>query len=269
MPITRNSSHRDETKRTILRALNGNDSPLKEQLMQGSCTNNSAKTPDTANEDTNCFDVPKDLDVSDLKCVELFLEDIEKGVKARQESIRVKASQAVEDQRVAFFLGTMKLEKHIKKMTIRDFNTRFMDGGNILTTIKSLMTDNSDVAGKKRVRPIEKNIDLKTPARYIQTGVLPTVARAVKKGEILYSENGSPIDQSSAGAIIATVVKKRKGGGEASFEMDVGDGNHVNLSDPDAIDNLGSDMKSSARNQLKVLQDQMASLMTRLDEHNC
>lgn len=83
------------------------------------------------------------------------------------------------------------------------------------------------------------------------------------------SENGSPIDQSSAGAIIATVVKKRKGGGEATFEMDVGDGNHVNLSDPDAIDNLGSDMKSSARNQLKVLQDQMASLMTRLDEHNC
>jgi hypothetical protein len=64
--------------------------------------------------------------------------------------------------------------------------------------------------------------------------------------------------------MVATVTKKRRGNEGASFEINVGDGRVINLNDPTGVHGLDSDMKATAASQLKVLQDQMASLMAQL-----
>ncbi len=90
------------------------------------------------------------------------------------------------------------------------------------------------------------------------------------------SANGSPVEHSEEGSLVATVAKKRRdrtnGGGEddevagAAFDINVGDGRYISLSDPNTIDHLDDNMKNAAMNQLKILQDQMASLMAQLDK---
>ena len=66
-----------------------------------------------------------------------------------------------------------------------------------------------------------------------------------------------------AGTMVATVTKKRRDD-SATFEINVGDGRTINLNDPTGVNNLDSGMKATAASQLKVLQDQMASLMAQL-----
>ena len=82
------------------------------------------------------------------------------------------------------------------------------------------------------------------------------------------SKNGSPVDPIDEGALVATVTKKRRGnaieGAAANFDINVGDGRYISLNDPAGVQNLDDDMKTSALSQLKVLQDQMASLMKQL-----
>lgn len=78
------------------------------------------------------------------------------------------------------------------------------------------------------------------------------------------SQNGSPLEAFEKGSVIATVTKRRRGNETANFEINVGDGKFISLSDPSGVQELDSDMKATAATQLKVLQDQMASLMAQL-----
>ena len=89
------------------------------------------------------------------------------------------------------------------------------------------------------------------------------------------SANGSPVEHSEEGSLVATVAKKRRdrtnGGADdeatgAAFDINVGDGRYISLSDPNTIEHLDDNMKNAAMNQLKILQDQMASLMAQLDK---
>ena len=74
---------------------------------------------------------------------------------------------------------------------------------------------------------------------------------------------------------MATVSKKprdKSGGANddndisaAAFDINVGDGRYISLSDPATVGHLDDNMKNAAMNQLKILQDQMASLMAQLD----
>jgi hypothetical protein len=61
-------------------------------------------------------------------------------------------------------------------------------------------------------------------------------------------------------------MKKRKGNdaGGANIEINVGDGKFISLNNPSGVTELDSSMKASAASQLKVLQDQMQSLMAQL-----
>lgn len=52
----------------------------------------------------------------------------------------------------------------------------------------------------------------------------------------------------------------------AAFDINVGDGRYISLSDPATVGHLDDNMKNAAMNQLKILQDQMASLMAQLDK---
>ena len=80
------------------------------------------------------------------------------------------------------------------------------------------------------------------------------------------SANGSPLETHEVGSVVATVTKKRRGNNDnsANFEINVGDGRVISLNDPTGVQALDSNMKATAASQLKVLQDQMASLMAQL-----
>ena len=80
------------------------------------------------------------------------------------------------------------------------------------------------------------------------------------------SQNGSPVAATEAGTVIATVCKKRRGNESASVEINIGEGQYISLNDPDGVSGLDRQMKQTAASQLKVLQDQMASLMAQLQQ---
>jgi hypothetical protein len=78
------------------------------------------------------------------------------------------------------------------------------------------------------------------------------------------SKNGSPVDTHDEGTLVATVSKKQKRG--AVFDINVGQGRYISLTEPGTIECLDGEMKHAAISQIKILQDQMASLMDKL--HN-
>jgi hypothetical protein len=82
---------------------------------------------------------------------------------------------------------------------------------------------------------------------------------------IFSSKNGSPVDTVEEGTLVATVSKKRRGKESAVFDINVGEGRYINLQDPTCVKYLEGDMKDAAISQLKILQDQMASLMAQLN----
>jgi hypothetical protein len=82
------------------------------------------------------------------------------------------------------------------------------------------------------------------------------------------SENGSPIDAGEEGTLIATVVKKPRGNGTetaASFGLNIG-GKTISLNDHNDLEGLNTENRNSARDQIKVLQDQMKSIMLKLEQ---
>jgi hypothetical protein len=81
------------------------------------------------------------------------------------------------------------------------------------------------------------------------------------------SENGSPVDAVDESALVATITKKRHRNSSsdsdtaANFEINVGGGKYVSLTDPVGIGNLDSEGRLQAFNHLQVLQDQVAKIM--------
>ncbi len=85
--------------------------------------------------------------------------------------------------------------------------------------------------------------------------------------------------QAEEGDLIATVSKKRRGNANAShdeddsgmqiggavFDISVGDGRMISLSDPSTMEHLTNEMKSTAKNQLNVLQNQLSQLLSKLN----
>ena len=78
------------------------------------------------------------------------------------------------------------------------------------------------------------------------------------------SQNGSPVAATEPGTVIATVCKKRRGNESANIEINIGDGQYISLDDPSSVSGLDARTKQTAKSNLKILQDQMASLMAQL-----
>lgn len=306
MPSTRaaRSCRRVATKRTILSALDENNVSVDPNIPSNTSKDTFLKD-DTMNSllvpPQRPFCIPKDLDCTASESINILLEDISREVKSRQESVAIKCCEALKRQHEAFFLKGMKIEKSIKKMKIKDFNQKFMkrnsnsngnniDGENskstacIIAMLKSFMSEsdsskNSSISAlsKKRFRddlPDLNRMELETPIRQLKTAgnlrTPATILRTAKRGEVLMSANGSPIEQCEEGDLVATVSKRRRpngiGGipGEAMFDINVG-GEVISLSDPNSMSNLSNQMKSTVTAQLNVLQDQISRLMTQIE----
>jgi len=298
MPLTRRARRaatRSNTKHTILSALDENK-PLDTDADYNDDAYNNNASP-----------ALPDLDIFKPESIQVLLQDIQRQVKAKQESLSIKGVEINKHQQEVFFVNSMKLEKSVKKMTIGEFNQKFMNGENIILVMKQIMDSatartnaNTNTTGtKKRVRQQNHHhqqpqpqyyLPLETPVRQIKLGIPTrtpgTILRTVRKNEATYSANGSPVNQAEEGDLIATVSKKRRGNGMtgthsgdgddndndqeggiggAMFDISVGDGRTISLSDPSTMEHLTNEMKSTAKNQLNVLQDQLSKLLSRLN----
>lgn len=88
------------------------------------------------------------------------------------------------------------------------------------------------------------------------------------------SVNGSPIDQYDPGEVVVTAKKLRVGGGRGggnnksnnttfpiSIGIGTGNGETIDLSDPNQRKNLDGEQKAAAMQQLMAIQEQMTNLM--------
>lgn len=78
------------------------------------------------------------------------------------------------------------------------------------------------------------------------------------------------MDPHDEGTLVATVSKKQRRHGvpgktSAVFDINVGEGRYINLTEPGTVECLDGNMKDAAISQLKILQNQMASLMAQLN----
>jgi hypothetical protein len=277
MPTTRTSERRLANKRTILSALDENSS-LDPTFQKDFHAN--GRPPHSS--PSSCFPVP-DLDYTQLKNIQLLLADLEHEIDSRKESLDIQKVNMLKRQQEVYFVNMVKIAKSIKKMTIREFNSTH--NTNIVEIMKNSMIGDTISAAamgaKKRVRSNGKShnahnssrLPMETPVRQIASssgGIRTpgTILRTVRKGETVYSINGSPVDMAEEGDLVATVCKKRRGNGSdgpgAIFDINVGDGRYINLSDTNAIRDLPDEMKTEAKNQLNVLQDQLSKLMAHL-----
>jgi len=266
-----NSNRRAANKRTILGAIDEDRTSFQNHFQISSIRNGIPRISKSGIKLGIDFDVPIDLDGSKYDAVALLLEDLEKGVKQHQESISIKACQAMTEQQEAYFLSMTKLGKSMKNMTIRDFNNKYMDGNDVVNLVKSFFVEGDDISNDIDT-PLfdgyDTHTDMETPnrnVRSINSNSSPaTLSRASRRGETLYSINGSPINKSKEGDFVVTVLKKRRGYNDtAIIDMNVGEGIYINLSDLKTFDKLDNELKSTAMSQLKILQEQMASLMAK------
>jgi len=178
------------------------------------------------------------------------------------------------EQEECLSTGLIKLPKVIRNMSVKDFNRQH--SCNLLALLKSkdgvvLSGAASKLSlhapGRPPMLDANKKRCYETPApRMRRPAQVNTILRTVRRGEDLYSQNGSPVAATEAGTVIATVCKKRRGNESASVEINIGEGQYISLNDPDGVSGLDRQMKQTAASQLKVLQDQMASLMAQLQQ---
>jgi len=331
MPVTRRSARKAATranaKRTILSALDENRPASIEQLkVKHNSNSDAASISTTTTSSSNSLQAHAhalpDINVLSPSSIHALLDDIKREVNARQECLSIKRAEIAKNQEEVYFLNTMKIEKSVKKMTVREFNAKFMNKQKeldsnvdvdsneasqkmcIIDVLKSLMisnhtssssqnnngANNNNNGAKKRVRGAGYT-NLETPVRQLKIGKTHyrtpgTILRTVRKGEVMYSSNGSPLESNNAGTLVATVCKKRKdenanvnsdqngenegGTGEdadaaAEFDINIGDGRYITLGDPSTMEHLTVEMKNTAKNQLHVLQDQLSKLLSHLN----
>eukprot|EP00536_Pseudo-nitzschia_multiseries_P000519 jgi/Psemu1/178859/e_gw1.6.135.1 len=178
------------------------------------------------------------------------------------------------EQEEVLSTGLIKLPKAVRNMSVRDFNRQH--GCDLLALLKS---KDGVVVSKNNITSLNTNRTAtgpdankkrcyETPAPQMRRAGahMGSVLRTARRGEGIYSQNGSPLTATEPGTVIATVCKKRRGNESASVEINVGEGQYISLNDPRGISELDAQMKQTAASQLKVLQDQMASLMAQLQQ---
>ena len=135
------------------------------------------------------------MDGTDKVAIMSNLEDLEKQLKRRQELIFDEAERITEAQQLTVFNKAMKIEKNVKKMTIREFNQTY--GVDVISTVKTFLNNilhdhdqtNSHNA-KKRIVTTSNNYQ-QTPGGIFakkKTNIMATpytITRTVRKGEIM------------------------------------------------------------------------------------
>eukprot|EP00578_Thalassiosira_sp_NH16_P016332 CAMPEP_0181127692 /NCGR_PEP_ID=MMETSP1071-20121207/28336_1 /TAXON_ID=35127 /ORGANISM="Thalassiosira sp., Strain NH16" /LENGTH=249 /DNA_ID=CAMNT_0023213453 /DNA_START=130 /DNA_END=879 /DNA_ORIENTATION=- len=229
-----------------------------------------------------------DIDWLSRDSCDSYCERRRDQLKKDEEAIELMRDKLIRTQKETVVNGLCKLNKDVKKMTVKEFNSTF--GCDVIDLIARQMAA-GDVhgsnGGKKRNRvaggvaiaaAAGTGLSLKTPAAH-RSGKPPMTMRTARRGEVLksYSVNGSPVDQFDHGEVVVTAKKRRGGNGQghgagavmandpSSFPISIGigagNGETIDLSDPNQRKNLDGQQKKQAMQQLMAIQEQMNQLM--------
>lgn len=194
MPTTRNAaasaraSRRRAVKRTVLGAVD--DNPAGTETETKTETDAGAVPSKAVPVEAAAAVVPADLDGTSSSQIELLLQDLERETEYRIKSIEERAAQAVEEQREAAFLGSIRLDRSVKAMTLGEFSERH--GGDVLAEVLAAFRSGGEgaAAGKKRVRRgsgAATGMELETPAPRGRAGGIAqtpgTILRTARRGE--------------------------------------------------------------------------------------
>lgn len=245
-----------------------------------------------------------------------YVEQRRSELKKDEEALELMRDELMRTQKETIIQGLCKLNKDVKKLTVKEFNDTF--GCDVIELIRKQMAlgdvnnnVQSNSGSKKRNRSVanassaaasnsssssgmvgvdSNGLSFKTPAVHTRMGGGEggKTMRTAKKGEIVkhVSVNGSPIDQYDHGEVVVTVKKLRVGGkggrigggafnsksnnassssSASSFPISIGigagNGEVVDLSDPNQRKNLDEKQKAAAMQQLMAIQEQMTTLM--------
>jgi len=212
-----------------------------------------------------------------------YILDVEKELSKRKLSMDVEAENLCLQLETVKQSSFVKLNKAVRKMTVKHFLEHY--GGDLDAACQAVLQSNIPTTNSNSSNTSNGKVDdygrpLRTPARVgapstSLVGRTPATVRAAKRGEILFSENGSPIEidqrntSNSNDNIILSVKKKKSQSGDAataSSVISINVGRHdisIDLSNPDDFANLDADQRACALLQLKSFQDQVGDLMGR------
>lgn len=142
------------------------------------------------------FKIPSNFDGASKESVSLLLEDLEKEVKQMQSNLSLLEFQANKELQEVYFLKTLKLERNIKSMTVRDYNAKYLNGENLIQLVKSLCQIPVQEGAKVTASSSSNNrsvhegrMELETPLRkgtnWKSMRTPATVARTARKGEAI------------------------------------------------------------------------------------
>eukprot|EP00529_Nitzschia_sp_RCC80_P028364 CAMPEP_0113465582 /NCGR_PEP_ID=MMETSP0014_2-20120614/13817_1 /TAXON_ID=2857 /ORGANISM="Nitzschia sp." /LENGTH=273 /DNA_ID=CAMNT_0000357751 /DNA_START=37 /DNA_END=858 /DNA_ORIENTATION=- /assembly_acc=CAM_ASM_000159 len=236
---------------------------------------------------------PVPVDGTNSQHIKSMIDDLQDKYDGIVSTLKSDLEDCKAQQEEAHKTGMIKLSKNVRNMTIKEFNKAH--GCDLLALLKSkdgvvlsrnagtgadtsTTTKPTSMAGHKRDYPVSSGFSSQTstamapgletpaPSRRNAAAGCQSALRTARRGEGLFSQNGSPLEAVEAGSVVATVTKKRRGNDSANFEINVGEGRVISLNDPNGVQELDSQMKATAASQLKVLQYQMASLMAQLTQ---
>mmetsp|Transcript_9239 Transcript_9239/g.20836 ORF Transcript_9239/g.20836 Transcript_9239/m.20836 type:complete len:245 (-) Transcript_9239:135-869(-) len=216
-----------------------------------------------------------------------FCEQRNDNLKKDAEALELMRDELMRTQKETIVQGLCKLNKDVKKLSVKEFNSMF--GCDVIDLIRKQMvvgdvqSDGSSNGGDKKrycangagagaAGSQQQQLSLKTPAAS-RLGKPPMTMRTARRGEVIksYSANGSPIDHFDHGELVVTSKKRRAANGKVnnapttSFPVSIGigagNGETIDLSDPNQRKNLDGEQKAQAMQQLMAIQEQMNQLM--------
>jgi hypothetical protein len=141
------------------------------------------------------FKIPSNFDGTSKESVTLLLEDLEKEVKQMQSNLSLLEFQANKELQEVYFLKTLKLERNIRNMTVRDYNAKYLNGGSLIQMVKGLCED-TVLQGSQTVATSNNNghvyegrMETTTPLRSVSKWkgmkTPATIARTARRGEAI------------------------------------------------------------------------------------
>jgi len=219
----------------------------------------------TVNEDVVLmpFDPPEEFDGLNPEHMRSIIQDLEAEIKIRNDAVVDARERAMDFLRQESRLLMFKIPKLTKSTTVAEFRERFGVDMRQMTVVTG---EGALKRAKLGINTSTTNFVVhQTPLRPIRSAQLTsTVQRTVRRGERLFSQNGSPVieDQDVDGVSIKATIGKRFRDSkidQPDVGLHLGNGNYVNMV-PENIAGLDEELKSVVWKQLKALQQSLSTI---------
>jgi hypothetical protein len=197
------------------------------------------------------------------------MDDMEFEVKKKCAQLQKDADFMCTSIKQKFQVEIIKLPKDVKKMSLAKFREEYGDDiGNVIRASSSISSSSS------KSKNSSSNSIYQTPSGKKGSALMSletpsTALRRPKVGEVILSENGSPL-----GAFEETVVKSNPNrsiappatpGDGGSMQVSMGNGDVLDIGNVD-VDTMDQEAKDDALAKMQAMMENMQALMNKLNQ---